>query len=454
MRLPPVSTRKRSSSRSGELRQRQHAQPGGRQFEGEREVVEPAAQLGDDRLGVGVDRERGTHRRPAFGEQLDGGVGTESADREQRLAGRRPSGSRLVAITSRSGISPSRASTTVAAASTTCSQLSSTITSDRPRRWPSRTPTAGAVAPHASAEPGPPAPSAVTIAAATASGSRTAASSTSQAPSRYSGCRDGRGLHRETGLAGATRADQRHKPPRPGDLDESGQVVVAADERRQRRAQISAPTRIRRPGADPQAARRASDPGRAPAPRAPSSRGPDRCRAPRPVPCEPRRTPATRRPGDRRGTTPTSTAPTSAPATGDAGTAPPTPPPRRHDDRGPGRPRSGTRPQTTPARPTAPAHRARTRRTRTRPTPRHDTTPTRTCSVLDAAAASPATSWRRPSATRRSKRTTSRSSGAIAERVAGIRRHDHRRTERPPQLRHRACSALSGCPAAHRPTAR
>ncbi len=72
---------------SGELRQRQHAQPGGRQFEGEREVVEPAAQLGDDRLGVGVDRERGARRRPAFGEQLDGGVGTESADREQRLAG-------------------------------------------------------------------------------------------------------------------------------------------------------------------------------------------------------------------------------------------------------------------------------------------------------------------------------------------------------------------------------
>ena len=68
-----------------ELRQRQNPQTGRCQFEGERQVIEPPAQLGDNRPRVGVDSERWPHCRSTIDEQLDRRVGVESANREQDL---------------------------------------------------------------------------------------------------------------------------------------------------------------------------------------------------------------------------------------------------------------------------------------------------------------------------------------------------------------------------------
>ncbi|BFO20959.1 hypothetical protein SHKM778_73470 [Streptomyces sp. KM77-8] len=87
MRLPEVSRRKRSSSRSAIWRG-EHPQPGGGEFDGERESVEAAADLraGRRRIGVGVGAEAGAGGGSAVGEQTQRDRFGQRLDRAEQLA--------------------------------------------------------------------------------------------------------------------------------------------------------------------------------------------------------------------------------------------------------------------------------------------------------------------------------------------------------------------------------
>ena len=69
VRLPPVSSRKRSDSRAGDLGQRQRPQPGRGELDGQRQAVQAAHDLDDRRHRGVVDREVGAGGRGAVGEQ-------------------------------------------------------------------------------------------------------------------------------------------------------------------------------------------------------------------------------------------------------------------------------------------------------------------------------------------------------------------------------------------------
>ena len=237
-----------------------------------------------------------------FDEQLDRGVGVEPADREraprrraQRLAARGDD--------EQVGTSPSRRFGHRAASATTCSQLSSTITSERPRRWPTSSPSTGAVDAAASVRP-------VRQRRAVGDGRGDRLGIADCRPARPARRR------RSTRVAGRPRSPtaSRVLPAPPGPINvTSRRVLVTCDEPGQSSSRPTnvvsrrgdCPQPVRPSGArDPRRVRRARDPGRAPDASSSFSRGRDRVRALRRARCEPRRTPATRRPGGRRGTAP------------------------------------------------------------------------------------------------------------------------------------------------------
>ena len=147
VRLPPVSSRNRSSSRAATSVDRQRAQPGRGQLDGQRHAVEPAADLHHRADVVGVHREAGAHGggpvgaaaappgRPAPRAGAASAAGRPSGgDRRQRLAGDRE---RLAA--GGQDAQPRAAGQQLgrrcgAAASTRCSQLSSTSSARRSRQ--------------------------------------------------------------------------------------------------------------------------------------------------------------------------------------------------------------------------------------------------------------------------------------------------------------------------------
>ena len=214
-----------------ELVQRQYPESGRRQLQRERQMIEPAAQLGDDRLRVGVDRERGAHRRAAIGEQLDGGVDVEPTDREQRLAGhpeRLTAGGdhHQIRDLAEQRLDDGRGLGDDVLAVVEHDHLRATaqVADQQPDDRRRRTSTASAPAE-------PTAPSVAAIAPATASGSRTAASSTSQAPSRYSGCR-----------VAAVSTARRVLPAPPGPINVTSRRVLVTSTSRARSS--SRPTNV------------------------------------------------------------------------------------------------------------------------------------------------------------------------------------------------------------------
>ncbi|SCE61849.1 hypothetical protein GA0115253_109876, partial [Streptomyces sp. Termitarium-T10T-6] len=89
VRLPLVRRRKRSSSRSAIWARGEHPQPGGGQFDGERQPVQPTADLGAGGGGrlVRVGAEAGAGGGPAFGEQPQGHRVGQRVDGADELAG-------------------------------------------------------------------------------------------------------------------------------------------------------------------------------------------------------------------------------------------------------------------------------------------------------------------------------------------------------------------------------
>ncbi len=147
VRLPPVSSRNRSSSRAGDLLGRHRPQPRGGQLDGQRQAVQPPADGDDGADGVGVDDEaraapRWPGRRAAARRRRSGpasGVGTERRQAPAAAAGTAvspvmPSGSRLVASSRTPGQAASTWSASSATAAIRCSQLSRTISSSAPAR--------------------------------------------------------------------------------------------------------------------------------------------------------------------------------------------------------------------------------------------------------------------------------------------------------------------------------
>ena len=115
----------------GDLRDRERPGAGGGQLDGERQPVEPGADVGDDAVGV-VGEVRAARRPPGRGpgrgarrrRRASGGTG-------QMVSPPTRSPSRLVARSRRPGQRRSRSSATSAAVVITCSQLSSTSSSSR-----------------------------------------------------------------------------------------------------------------------------------------------------------------------------------------------------------------------------------------------------------------------------------------------------------------------------------
>ena len=147
VRAPPVSRPSASESRSASCGGVSTRGAGRRQLDRQRHAVEPVADL-DDRLGV-VARParsrarasvaRSTNSRIAGERSSSSGAGSAersgrpSEGTRQTISPSTWSGSRLVASTVTPGQVRSSSSTTAAQASTTCSQLSSTISSSRSR---------------------------------------------------------------------------------------------------------------------------------------------------------------------------------------------------------------------------------------------------------------------------------------------------------------------------------
>ena len=144
-RAPPVSSGSRRSSRASSCRGRSLG-PGRRQLDGQRQPVEPAADLRHRRpFSLGQRRTPAAPPRPldeqrdrlvlAGGLQVRGPAGSGSAAAAPRTPARpEDSGSRLVTRTVSPGAAASSSATTGAAA-ITCSKLSSTSSSRLSRRW-------------------------------------------------------------------------------------------------------------------------------------------------------------------------------------------------------------------------------------------------------------------------------------------------------------------------------
>ena len=222
-----------------QARQRQRAQPGGGQLDGQRHPVQPPADRHHQRAGLLV---HGAGRRPALG------PGRRTARPHRRTPAPRSRRRRVRAATATApgrwsrrrcraargwwpadapaGSAARSASAVLAQAPIRCSQLSSTIRTSWGARASSSVSRTG--------RPGCPAiPSASEMAGATASSSVTAASSTSQTPSpdpsssSAATCRPSLVLPDPPAPVSVTRRQDSDQRP---DL---GQLPVAADERRQ-----------------------------------------------------------------------------------------------------------------------------------------------------------------------------------------------------------------------------
>ena len=130
----------------GDLLRRHRPDPRRGELDGEGDAVEVAADLDDGLDVVGVDHEpvgdraaRSVNSRTAAADRAASDRGSRREGRATAPGGpaprRGPSGSRLVTTTWTSGADSSRASTRSAAASSTCSQLSRTISTRRSARY-------------------------------------------------------------------------------------------------------------------------------------------------------------------------------------------------------------------------------------------------------------------------------------------------------------------------------
>ena len=217
----------------------QRAEAGRGELDREREAVEPVADA-NHVAGVPVlEGEAGGGGARPLDEQADRlvaeevgrarpappGSGIASDGTRKTVSPWTRSGSRLVATTETPGAERSSTSATAAAATRTCSQLSSTSRSDRPprnsataasRSWPGSARTSSAAA----------------TASWTCAGSATGASSTSTAPSANEASTPRASSSASRVLPGAARAGEREEPRAGQEGSELVELALAADERR------------------------------------------------------------------------------------------------------------------------------------------------------------------------------------------------------------------------------
>ena len=115
---------------SGDVDEREGAQPGRGELDGERQPVEALDQLHGEGLLLRPDREVGPDRGGSRRQEVQGLVAGQRGIAHETSPGT-AGGSRLVASTYSPGHWARRVATSSAAASMTCSQLSSTTSADR-----------------------------------------------------------------------------------------------------------------------------------------------------------------------------------------------------------------------------------------------------------------------------------------------------------------------------------
>ena len=184
---PPLSRSSRSASRLQDLRRREHGRSRSGELDGEREIVEPAAQLrAISSSGSSCDRAQNSSTASC---SASGGTGYSTSPWTR-------SSSRLVTSRCRLGHS-ARSDESSGAASTTCSRLSSRSSSSRSPMWLGE------------AVPSP-------RASARRSRRQSAGRGASRADPEHAclelGHELGRRLDREPRLAGSARPGQRHEP--------------------------------------------------------------------------------------------------------------------------------------------------------------------------------------------------------------------------------------------------
>ena len=315
VRLPPVSSRKRSSRRASSCSRRQHPHPGRGQLEGQGDAVQPAADLRPPPARSRSVRAKAGLRRRGPGRRTAAPPRTAPAPRRARGAARRaagrasegtrqavspamPSASRLVARTVRCGAGPQQG---VGQPGAGVQQVLAVVQHQqqapgpqvRPPAWPargrpgsSRTPTAAATA------------------WGTSAGSASGASSTSHTPSGYALQGVGRRLQRQAGLARPAGAGQGHQAVGAQQRRHLRQLPLPAHEAGQLQGQVVG-QRVQ--GAQGRGSRRAGPGRRAGTPAPGAGRSFSRC------------SPRSRRPGARPGGRP---AP-GPPAASESTTCPP-----------------------------------------------------------------------------------------------------------------------------------
>ena len=209
-----------------------------RELDRQRQTVETAAQPDDGRLVRGGQLERPRCGDRALGEQQDGLVLSQPGERFAPPAAGSASGgtgttcspgtwsgSRLVVITRTPGAARRTSVTRWAAASSTCSQLSSTSNSSRSRREDNRTGN-GAVAAWSRRS------SAAITALVTRAASRISASSTHQAPFAKPRPRSVASAESQARLADTSGADEADQAPAGQGPSKLSQLPAASHEAR------------------------------------------------------------------------------------------------------------------------------------------------------------------------------------------------------------------------------